>query len=127
VFAIFLVGCAPLSYEKPQTVTGSLVIDGRPLKSGQVRLVEGDNPSCNNAAMSAPVTDGQFELRRNVEHGRLAVVVQQDALCILEGKTWVKAWHNVYGPASPTLVFSCTKQGQGMWVCLGNDMETHFK
>jgi hypothetical protein len=127
VLVLLLAGCAPFSYEEPQTVTGSLTVDGKPIKSGQVRLVEGENPSCDNAAMSAAVSEGRFELRRDVEYGRFDVVVQEDALCILEGKTWVKAWHGVYGPASPTLVFSCTKQGQAAWVCLGNDMETHFK
>jgi len=121
---MFLAGC---DHTGPQLVTGTLTIDGRPLMTGDVRLVSGDNPDCANARLSAPVVDGHFELRRTVEYGGIDVIVQEDALCIRDDTNWVKAWHNVYGPASESLIFECQKTGSTPWSCVGDGMKSHFK
>src|SRR5690349_13093593 len=89
---VLLAGC---SYEGMQDVSASIELDGKPLSTGAAALVSAPS-KCAAPPDVVRIRDGKFSLHRSVQYGRVAVIVQHDALCINDGSGWVTAWYAAY-------------------------------
>ena len=93
-----------------QTVQGRILNAGAPVSFVPVRLSSGSRyENCMGKHIEETVTDaeGFFTLHRRTKIGHIAVMVEQDALCIQQGGTWTAMWQEIYGPATATLEFAC--------------------
>ena len=123
VCAVALMGC---SYEITQKVDGALAVDSRPASGVHVALVDfSAEAQCNEPKLTT-ITDsnGKFAMVRSAKLGRLDVLVQDDTLCLRDGDKWIPIWRSVYGPAPPTLTFSCAKLAGAPWRCKMDDLES---
>lgn len=107
------------SYEINQKIIGTLTVNDRPASGVQVALIDRTKQeSCDKAANpSATDKNGQFLQLRTASVGRLAVIVQQDTLCIFENSTWQPIWNGTYGPAHEEINFSCDRHEGSAWKC----------
>jgi hypothetical protein len=102
-----------------QSVVGTITSEGRPVPAMPVALVRRTGEgACGNPEPIA-ITDekGQFLLSRRPRRGRIAVIVQEDTLCVQDGGSWRAIWNNTYGPAPDRLTFDCKKSTESKWEC----------
>jgi len=116
-------GCGAEQIE--QQVTGGMRVQGRPASKLALRLQTGNRQTCDSQYLSlATDANGSFSATRRAELGVVAVIVQQDTLCVFEGEKWLPIWHGIYGPAPTVIAFLCDRTGKG-WKCTMNGMESH--
>lgn len=118
-----LIGC---SYDITQKVDGVLTVNSRPASKVQVALVDHSaEGQCSEPKLTTITdSDGRFVLVRSAQLGRLDVLVQDDTLCLRDGEKWIPIWRSFYGPAPPTLTFSCAKSESAPWRCKMNGLES---
>jgi hypothetical protein len=116
---LLVVGCSS-SYQVAQVVEGRLTSErGVPVAGLPVSVIRSTEPgACNNATVLGMTDkDGHFSVSRQATVGRIAVIVQHDTLCVLEGGRWTPIWRSVYGPASDKQTFACSRGNNG-WNCI---------
>lgn len=122
--SVFALGCSPEYIE--QQVTGIVKIEDRPARGLAVRLQTGEQSTCDDKYLSlATDAAGGFSGTRRAALGKMAVIVQKDTLCVLEGNKWKPVWRGIYGPAPTVMNFICSRIGQA-WKCTMNGVESHL-
>lgn len=99
-----LSGCSLQDEHISQTVAGRLLTDGG-APTGEIKILSWSEVGCRSSGTVAQIDrDGAFRLTRTVERGRLAVVVQDDLVCLRRTDSWEVLWHSgPYGPATEKL------------------------
>jgi hypothetical protein len=118
-----LSGCDTMSKQIDQKVAGVMHANGQPGQGLSVRLQSGGSNCDSNSLSFTTDANGAFSGARKVDVGKLAVIVQNDTLCVLEGQSWRVAWFGTYGPAPDALSFRCNRDANG-WKCTMNGLES---
>ena len=121
---ILLWGCGAMSEQINQQITGTMRIDDRPGARLPLRLQVGDKPCESDAIGFTTDSNGMFTATRIAHIGKLAVIVQKDTLCILEGQKWHAIWRGIYGPAPQAMTFVCNRNRENTWKCTMNGLES---
>ena len=125
LLATAVFGCDATSKHIDQKIDGVVSFNERPTPGLALRLQADGSSTCDSGSLSF-TTDakGSFSGSRKADIGRLAVIVQKDTLCVLDGQRWRAVWHGTYGPAPEALNFKCNRNGSE-WKCTMNGLESH--
>src|SRR5688572_25165827 len=80
---LFATACAE---EIDQKITGVIMIEGRPASNLTLRLHAREQATCDSGLSFTTDSTGAFRGSRQAQRGKVAVLVQQDTLCVLEGR-----------------------------------------
>lgn len=112
-------GCDLQDETLDQSVTGIVLSSTNQGRVERVLLAQRTDGKCTetNGVVASVAEDGRFALRRTVNLGKLAVVVQDDTLCLWRNGSWVKVWRSKYGPAASSINIRCIDGVEG-WACV---------
>lgn len=118
ILCLTLLWFASADVEVLQTIEGRLLVSGQPA-AGTIKVLAWKGRDCGAAGVTTPLaSDGRFKLTRTVHRGRMAVVVQNDLVCVMsaDGKSEVVWNSQPYGPAANHLSIECDRLDSG-WRC----------